>query len=73
VPTRPKSAAFASRLKASREKPRAETANTLDPDILTIITNLARADARRDHRPAARDAAAGGKADCPLSRMDDHQ
>jgi hypothetical protein len=68
LPTRPKSAEFASRLKVSREKPRAKTENNLDPAILTIIINLARADARRDHRSAARDAAAGEKADRPLPR-----
>jgi hypothetical protein len=73
VSTRPKSAAFASRLKVSREKPRAKTENTLDPDILTLIINLARADARRDHRLAARAAADGGRADNLLSPRDDRQ
>jgi hypothetical protein len=73
VPTRPKSAAFASRLKVSREKPCAKTENILDPDILTLIINLARADARRDHRLAARDVLDGEKADDLLSRRDDRQ
>jgi hypothetical protein len=73
LPTRPKNAAFASRLKVSREKPRAKTENTLDPDILTLIINLARADARRDHRLAALDAADGEKADRLLSEGDDRQ
>jgi len=73
VPTRPKRTNYDSRPKTGRAQLRAQAADRLDPAILAIITALARADARRDHGLAARDAADGEKADCLLSRRDDRQ
>jgi hypothetical protein len=57
VPTRPKRTNYDFRPKTGRAQLRAQTADRLDPAILAIITALARADARRDHRLSLQDAA----------------
>jgi len=53
----PKRTSYDSRPKTGREQSRAQAADRLDPAILAIVTALARADARRDHRLSLQDAA----------------